>query len=355
MARLLLILTLIVFALPAAALDEALSNQAAPKPVSVVVPPLADPEVIRQGGDNIDDAFVIDALPFSDTGTTVGYNDDYDQSCPYGLSPTPDVCYLITPDHDLLLTVDLCGSFYDTKTFIYGPDWQEIACNEDYYGGPPCGRYVSRIDAAPLEAGLSYLICIDGYAGSTGDYLLEIYEYVPCDLTIPTGAVPEGEPQLEDGYHDAYNGGCNSPQFGYPFQHLAGDTQGELIFAGVGGWYDGDSRDTDWFTAEFGPTGVIEITFVSEIRSYLLEVGPHDCAEIGVINSWPLDDCESIPVQLTGDPGSTVWLMVTADTFMAPAGWDDNEYDYLLDITGLAVGPVTVENHSWSDVKSLFR
>lgn len=148
------------------------------------------------------------------------------------------------------------------EDFHFRPNWEEIACNDDYDYGPPCGVFRSRIDAAPLQAGLSYLICVDGYAGSVGDYVLEIYEYVPCELSIPSDAVLEGEPALEDDYHDAYNGGCSSPQYGNPFQDLVGDAQGSLVFAGVSGWYGATSnRDTDWFEAEFGPTGVIEMIF----------------------------------------------------------------------------------------------
>ena len=38
----------------------------------------------------------------------------------------------------------------------------------------------------------------------------------------------EGEPELVDNYVDFYNGGCNTPP-DYPFQHLCGDQNGELV------------------------------------------------------------------------------------------------------------------------------
>ncbi len=44
----------------------------------------------RQGGDTIADATPIDGVPFSDSGTTAGYNNDYDEECPYGGSTAPD-------------------------------------------------------------------------------------------------------------------------------------------------------------------------------------------------------------------------------------------------------------------------
>ena len=49
------------------------------------------PSPIRQGGEDIASAFYVSSLPFNDTGTTTGYNDDYDEVCPYSGSTSPDV------------------------------------------------------------------------------------------------------------------------------------------------------------------------------------------------------------------------------------------------------------------------
>ena len=45
---------------------------------------------------------------------------------------------------------------------------------------------------------------------------------MPCVIECPAGAELEGEPPLMDGYVDSWNGGCNSPEFDYPFQYLWG-------------------------------------------------------------------------------------------------------------------------------------
>ena len=59
---------------------------------STVLPSGAD----RQGGDIIESATPIHELPFVDSGTTTGYHDDYDASCPQD-GAAPDVCYRYTP------------------------------------------------------------------------------------------------------------------------------------------------------------------------------------------------------------------------------------------------------------------
>ena len=47
------------------------------KNTSVVI--YEPPAVPRQGGDTIEDAMVIPGLPYSDTGTTAGYVDNYNE------------------------------------------------------------------------------------------------------------------------------------------------------------------------------------------------------------------------------------------------------------------------------------
>ena len=51
----------------------------------------------RQGGNTIEDATVIDNLTESLQGTTVGYEDNYDEVCPYTGATSPDVVYSFTP------------------------------------------------------------------------------------------------------------------------------------------------------------------------------------------------------------------------------------------------------------------
>ena len=129
---------------------------------------------------------------------------------------------------------------------------------------------MSVLEDVPLEGGVTYYLVIDGWNGAHGDYVLNIVEYEPCVLECPPGGTPEGEPPLVDDYEDAYNGGCNSPEYGIPFQELYGDANGDLVFCGVAGWYvyDGANyRDTDWFHLYAGPTGTVEVTAHAERSS----------------------------------------------------------------------------------------
>ena len=133
----------------------------------------------RVQGDSIGNPFVVDALPFSTAGSTVGFTDDYDEVCPYTGSTSPDVVYELTlsstPTNPIV--IDLCGSSYDTKVFVYanGDTSDLVACNDDY-----CPGYMSYLEIDPdsIPAG-TYHIVIDGWSGDEGDYALEIYESDP--------------------------------------------------------------------------------------------------------------------------------------------------------------------------------
>ncbi|MFQ5499880.1 MAG: hypothetical protein ACE5FH_09425, partial [Candidatus Zixiibacteriota bacterium] len=73
-----------------------LSNQAPvikDKPLYTGPHNVEDPMLVKQGGDDIATATVIPSLPYSNTGTTDGYADDYDETCPYNAPGSPDVVY----------------------------------------------------------------------------------------------------------------------------------------------------------------------------------------------------------------------------------------------------------------------
>ena len=324
------------------------------KPPAAVVPNVPDPG--RQGGDVIADAAVIPDIPYCITGTTTGFNDDYDEVCPYTGSTSPDVVYVYTAPCDLLLVIDLFGSAYDTKVYVYDESLALVACNDDYYPD-----YVSKLEDVPLVGGVAYFIVIDGYGGNHGEYVLDIAEYVrpePCVLYGPLdNCFLEGEPPLVDGYEDAYNGGCNSPEFGEPFQDLFGDEQGNLVFCGVAGWYvtnGSNHRDTDWFHLSMGPAGVVEVTGDAEFPTYLFELPP-DCG-MGVLPHIEVGECESDSMTMDGyPPGHVIEFWAGSTTFEPPYPGFGNEYDYVIWFSGLMPATVAAETASWSAVKTLFR
>ncbi|MBD3232145.1 MAG: T9SS type A sorting domain-containing protein [candidate division Zixibacteria bacterium] len=148
------------------------------------IPYQPDPEVIRQGGDTIEDAVLIPSLPFSDEGTTVGYTDDYDEVCPYEGSTSPDVVYSYTSFvGNIILTIDLSRcSDYDTKMYVYENEYtpgEPYACNDDMYSGP-CypAPYLSWL-AITVRPGNTYYIVIDGFGGESGNYTIDIGEIYP--------------------------------------------------------------------------------------------------------------------------------------------------------------------------------
>jgi len=325
---------LLVFALmlsvAGAAMAIDLGNQAPAKPAdnSVYVAPEG---AILQGGDTILEAVVIE-IPGTFTGTTAGYNNNYDEVCPYDGSTAPEVVYSVTPAADAQVDLDLCFSDYDTKLYVYDENLNLVGCNENVL----------------MTAGVEYFIVVDGYGSASGAYQLDIVEFEPCIIECPGGdAQLEGEPELGDGYADAHNGGCNSPEFGNPFQPIT-----EPVFCGVSGWYNNqgvETRDTDWFEIVIPDGGVLEITGDAEFACVMYELAPQDCDAVAVVQSTNIGPCLEGTMTIVGAPGSTIWFWVGPTAFSGPV----NEFNYLLNLN-LEGGVIATENHSWTGVKSLF-
>ncbi len=309
----------------------------------------------RQGGEYAT-PFVVTAIPFDDTGSTLGMNDDYDIACPYTGSTAGDAWYSYTPDADMLISIDLCGSAYDTKLFVLA-DGAEYACNDDFYFDDACGVYVSFIEGMAVTAGVNYMIAVDGYGGNEGDYIFKISEFEvapPCFLTC--NGLAEGEPELMDGYEDAFNGGCNSPEFGNPFLDLtaAADENGELALCGVSGWYnENTTRDTDWMYVQFGELGMIEWTLDAELPVYGFLLGG-DCDSGPTVDEQiTAGPCTPATLVLQGNPGDVIMLWVGPTEYGGPAG--NQEFNYVGDFTGLMPGVVATDNVSFDGIKSLYR
>lgn len=334
-----------LFVLSVGAFAFELHNSLLDKPASTVVPNVPLPH--RQGGDTIATAFPIYTIPFDDTGTTTGYNDDYDETCPID-GVAPDVVYSFTPSFDMLLTVDLYGSNYDTKVYIYDEYLSVIDCNEDYYED-----YVSKIEAAPLIGGSVYSIVVDGYDTAHGDYVVRVEEYTPCVQECPPGSVLENEPPLVDGYIDDYNGGCASlPDLGYaPFQTLDSN-----LFCAVSGWYERGGevvRDTDWFTAAIPADGFLEIRVTTALSTYLWQITHDDCDDLVSEQLLLVRPCREEMMIVNGTPGDVVQMVVSPADFDPPSYHDGNEYYYVL--RSNLEPQIRVESRSWSDVKALYR
>ena len=259
--------------------------------------------------------------------------------------------YSITPTTDVVINIDLYGSQYDTLVYVYRSPYYLVACNDDYY--TDFGYFTSYIGELSLTAGETYYIVVDGHYQS-GVYDIAVEEFVPCEIL--TGGIPEGEPPLQSNYIDQYNGGCNSQDYGTPFQELIGDDGGNLDFCGESGWYSYNNmlwRDTDWFIVGFGAEGVIEVTIQAEEDSRLLELWPRDCDELAIRQTADCMHCEEATMSINGAPNSEAWLWV------GPAGWSTVylpfTYSYSLRLTGLEPGSIAVEHATWGQVKALYR
>ena len=316
----------------------------------------------REGGEDFDTAVPIPALPYQDTGNTCNNTDDIDGPYPYELDAADVVYSLVIPEDDFTLTADLCGSAYDTQIAFFDVDRVIFAGNDDYYGGPPCGQYVSKLSHYfPTGGDLVYIV-VDGYGGHCGEYILEVTggPYQPCELAIPTGAVPEGEPELVDGYEDTYNDGCAGlPEFPR-LQLLEATADNRLDLHGRSGWYDtGGSayRDMDWFLVRLDPDGDghLAVTLSAQEETYVSELGPHDCNEVAVLQTRWTHECLEVSLTVTGVPGAFVWLMVKPTNNHPPVWQVGHEYEYLLQLDGLADSVVRTEQRTWSNVKQLFR
>ncbi len=213
-------------------------------------------------GDNVANPFIIGALPYADTGTTVGFADDYSEICPFPGTGAPDAVYAFTPATDTTITIELCGSAYDTKAYVYASTvtpGAPLACGDDY-----CGPFYlqSRLGPLLLTAGVTYYIIIDGYGAAAGDYILHVDAADPCLWAeCPAGALAEGEPCTTA--PDTINGGCGAAQPRY--RPIGADPTicGQL-------WASAGVRDLDWYTTSLKAGAQVRWTVAAEFPASTL-------------------------------------------------------------------------------------
>jgi len=344
-----------LFALSSLALAISPNNEMPVKETQITDPGHPDG---REGGETIETAWMIYALPFTDTGNTCDNIHDYDEVCPYTGSLSPDVVYAYEPPYDMCVSINLCDSYYDTKVYVY----QDVAgnvpwpdgCNDDNFNcvDPPVS-YTSWIESVEIFAGSTYYIVVDGYGSGCGDYVLYMEEVecpTPCDV-ICVG-VPEGEPTCYDDYVDNYNGGCNSDPNIFSIQPV-----GDMTVCGESGVYDfGGStyRDTDWY--QIYPCGGAPISITVEAEFGVLfgfVEGIEDCLAPAFYSYLTADECT--PTTLTEYLPYGAFAI-----FVSTSSWDPLYVcglEYSLTIEGYTehCDPTPVEDTTWSTIKSLYR
>lgn len=198
------------------------------------------------------DSPLIEALPFSDSGTTVGAGNEFAGGC--GGPDGPDVYYAINPDDfggDLSVEISTCGSSYASQVHVFDSiSFVPFACSASGCTGPTQGAILN----VTLVDGATNFIGVDGSAGASGAYVINVDEGVPpppCDdtgLVIPKGAVPADEACGED-----ENGGC----FVGPEAHqIVAD--GDALIGTI--TYDGTTREFDMYQIDLTTEGVATMT-----------------------------------------------------------------------------------------------
>lgn len=314
--------------------------------------------VARDGGETIDDAVVIPALPYEDSGQTTGAADDYEAFCPYEVDGSPDVVYAYTPDATGPVAIDLCGSDYDSKVFVFDDGMNVVACNDDFYiyEDEVCGSYASKIEYLELQAGATYYIVIDGYSGDAGNYQLAVATAAGFDLDCTPGGRVEGEPPLDGSGDDAFNSGCTTGSL--QFQTITGGLDGILEICQASGWNDASASiivDTDWLAATVGPGGLLHCEFDADWTI--------DCRVYAADDCFFLDELayarggRGAPgvIDLAATPGTDVWMYFLPASMSPPILSTPYMFDYVVEVSGLEPAAAANEDLGWGAVKSLYR
>ncbi|NQU67978.1 MAG: T9SS type A sorting domain-containing protein [Candidatus Marinimicrobia bacterium] len=138
-------------------------------------PDYVDPSLVL--GETMANPFIVDAVPYYDSGSTVGHMNDYDEVCPYTGSTSADVVYYWDAEPGDW-TFDICESDYDTKIYVYDINGILVGCNDDACANSLGDNYRSQLGLTVLDYGPLYII-VDGYSGNSGNYNFEIYAGLP--------------------------------------------------------------------------------------------------------------------------------------------------------------------------------
>jgi hypothetical protein len=156
-------------------------------------------EIGKQGGEDISTAVVINSLPYSATGTIIGYQDNYDVICDNS-STSPDVVYSYTPTKSEKINIETCNSNYITKVFIYRNDTSNVVvCNQ--YSDSCLPAFRAAVHGVQFYVGDTYYIVVDGYNSQQGNYDFQMEAWPDADtLSLHPGLGDNGKAMLALGY-----------------------------------------------------------------------------------------------------------------------------------------------------------
>jgi len=203
--------------------------------------------------------------PTSFSWTTVGQGDD----CNW-VSGSDDEQFEITIPYTGEWDFSLCGGATWNTVITLGTECCGFYLGFDDNGCPTGTQSLLHFDV--LEAGTYFLNLEDVTAANGGEYTITID--TPCILECPDGAYTEAEPCGDD-----TNGGCNMAIPGFEPIELDVPICGKA-------WFDGSSRDTDWY--EYIADGPIDLVFEGE-SEFLCVIGLSQYVE-GTEGSGNCDD-----------------------------------------------------------------
>ena len=309
-----------------------------------------DPIHVDSGGDAIASATPIPGFPYSDDGTTCAFVDDYGPTCGFA-GGAPDVVYRHTATASMVVSMNLCGSDYDTELYVFEDSAaNQIACNDD-----ACGLQ-SSLPSVFLSAGHTYYIVVDGYSSACGHYALDISDCCGCQVPCPTGGLAEGEPICQDDYVDSYNAGCQSNPIAFTDLPCTAPGAALTVCGTYGGFLNGglSYRDTDWYQIELTDAATITWCVTGEYDTLCGIIdGREGCPVEAFLDYTSGGGCMPLCVTDTLPPG-TWWLWVGTAGFGPSAGPCGGRY--VATLSGHDCGPPTaVEPATWGGIKGAYR
>jgi hypothetical protein len=338
-------------------LAAAAASPVSPKSVGTTPAKHAPASAVREhparvGGETIETATVIPGLPFSDTDTTCGYIDDYDEICPYGGSAAPDVVYAYTPVVEEWLDIDLCSSSYDTKVYVYENSHtpgNPVACVDDAFDCGPLG-FQSRISGLGVTPPNTYYIVIDGFGEECGDYGLIVNSWAPC-AECPPQAIVETEPECIDPTNDVWNGGCNSDP---PVFHPVGPSAGTIQICGTSGTYNvsgSGQRDSDWYEIVLEQEAEIVFECVAMFDVLIGILDGRDGCPVLTFYAYDTAPICTVAGLVETLPAGTWWLWVGPANFEGVACGAR----YYVSLDGYSGTMIAQEGITWGTIKALYR
>lgn len=218
---------------------------------------------------------------------------------------------------------------WDLELTLYNNSTQQLlAYNDDFCGVDP------KITWTANFTGVVRLIVTDFGCGSWIDCNQIMYRQVtpPCNYTNPGTWINENET-----CGGQANDGCNMLTPAY-----APINCGDTYFGSI--YYNGTTRDTDWYQFTVNQTTTVTATIQPEFAAELYFVNVNNCVGPSVLAALSAPSCQTSTLSYTFNAGT--WVVFVAPPFAAQiVCGNSNEYSLSLDMSSTAanltpIGPL---------------